>query len=138
MKHTVILPLPHKALSPNNKPRTVGGAKAKAVQAKTYRMQCKAVFCSLRNRLKRPLNLPITIHLEFYLKRRQYDASSYYPKDEDNARGSVKAMQDALQDSGLIATDSHKNVHTGFVRLYSTASEHLGRTEIVVTIEESE
>jgi hypothetical protein len=76
----------------------------------------------------------LVVDLDFFLARAPGDRWSYYPQDEDSARASFKAGQDALQDVGWIKTDSAKHVRIGYTRLHRTAKQHGGRRGIVLTL----
>lgn len=104
-------------------------ARAKAIKA--YRQQCAALMQSAKHE---PFTGRVVIDLEFYLCRVLNDMKSCYPKDEDNARGSMKAAQDALKDAGIIPGDGKKYVRIGETRLYTRAKEHQGFTCVVMTI----
>lgn len=127
-----VLPLPPKKLSPNGR-GLYWMAKAKAI--KSYRNACTAL---MRNAKQEPFAGRVAIDLEFYLCRVFNDTKSYYPNDEDNARGSVKAAQDALKDAGIIAGDGQKFVRVGKTTLYTRAKEHQGFTCVVMTLRKDE
>lgn len=127
----VPLSLPPKEASPNG--RYHWRLKAAAIQV--FRGNCGHVF-RVFFRSKGRLATPIVIDLDFYLCRKVGDKYSYYPKDEDNARASAKAAQDALVDAGVVERDSKKFVKAGRTTLHTRKREHKGRTEMVMTIRE--
>lgn len=56
----------------------------------------------------------VTVHA-VYCTCREYAKrdGTYHPKDEDNARASLKAAIDALKDAGIVDNDSHAKVRWG-------------------------
>jgi len=127
-----VLPLPPEKISPNG--RGHWGAKARAVKA--YRDQCAWIMRQWRiNHTEAQLiQGRVIIDLEFYLCRLANDKTNYYPKDEDNARGAMKAAQDALKDAEIISGDGKRLVGIGETKLYTRAKEHQGFTCVVMTI----
>lgn len=122
-----VLPLPPVNLSPNARCHW----RPKAAAVKAYRQQSAA--------LMRAAQVPqfdglVAVDLEFYLCRIAGDKTSYYPKDEDNARASMKAAQDALMDAGIIAGDGKKHVRVGETLLRTRAKEHKGFTCVVMRV----
>lgn len=106
---------------------------------KQYRNDCCVLFTQAAKALKIPCPLPfITLHLDFYQFRVIGDRSKCISLDESNAIASFKAGQDALADAGIVASDSHKHVAQGAVRLFNTKKEHGGKRCIAVTIETKE
>lgn len=123
-----VLPLPPKKVSPNGRGHWAG--KARAVKA--YREQCTALMRATHEAPFPPGR--VVIDLEFYLCRPVSDKTSFYPRDEDNARGAMKAAQDALKDAAIIPGDGKKYVRVGHTTLYTRAKEHQGFTCVVMTI----
>lgn len=128
-----VLPLPPKKISPNGRGKHWGG-KARAVKA--YREQCAWIMKQWRFRHTEAelIQGRVIVDLEFYLCRLAGDKASYYPKDEDNARGAMKAAQDALKDAEIIAGDGKRLVGIGKTKLYTRAKEHKGFTCVVMTL----
>lgn len=126
-----VLPLPPQKASPNGRGHWAGKARA----VKDYRAQCFRLMVVERHLQKiATIKDRVVIDLEFYLCRVANDTTSCYSKDEDNARGSMKAAQDALKDAGIIAGDGKKHVRVGRTTLYTRAKEHQGFTCVVMTI----
>lgn len=123
-----VLPLPPQVISPNG--RGHWAKKSRAVRQ--YREQC----ANLMRATHQPPLSPgrVVIDLEFYLCRVVNDRTSLYPRDEDNARGAMKAAQDALKDAALIAGDGKDFVRMGKTTLYTQAKEHRGFTCVVMTL----
>lgn len=130
--YSIELPLPPKGVSPNGRGKH-WGAKAKA-QA-SYRAQCAWRMREMKWGASTALTVPVRVHLDFYLCRQPGDTRDYFPMDEDNARASFKAGQDALKDVGVIEQDSKKFLRVGETRLHTTKKEHQGRTCVVLTLE---
>lgn len=124
-----VLPLPPIESSPNWR----GYWAVKAMAVKTYRQQCAA----LMSESGKAFTGRVIVDLEFYYCRVQGDKKSCYSKDEDNARASMKAAQDALKDAGIIPGDGKKFVQMGKTTLYTRAEEHQGFTCVVMTIREA-
>lgn len=127
-----VLPLPPQVISPNG--RGHWAKKSRAVRQ--YREQC----ANLMRATHQPPLSPgrVVIDLEFYLCRVANDRTSLYPRDEDNARGAMKAAQDALKDAALIAGDGKDFVRMGKTTLYTQAKEHRGFTCVVMTLRKDE
>ncbi len=58
----------------------------------------------------------------------------YRPRDEDNARGSMKSAQDALKEAVVLRNDIRKHLRQGPTNLHSTQKEHRGRACVVMTL----
>lgn len=124
-----VLPLPPKKISPNAR----GHWRPKADAVKQYRRQCAAAMLTqVQSRFSDSAR--VVVDLEFYLCRLHDDATSYYPKDEDNARAAMKAAQDALKDVGIIPGDGKKHVAVGRTILRTNAKEHQGYTCVVMRL----
>jgi hypothetical protein len=124
------IPLPPKELSPNE--RLHWAAKNRATHA--YREACgwaykkalgDAIMAGRVLRLEagstaidgqRPKKLILDV--EYYCTRR---SGGYHPKDEDNARASLKAAIDALKDVGVIESDAKDRLTWGAFKLVTTA-----------------
>jgi hypothetical protein len=76
--------------------------------------------------------MPVRISADFYCGPTLYPR--YRPLDIGNAIGSLKAAVDGLVDAGMSATDSHRDVVWGDVRLLRAKKEHQGRACVVLTI----
>jgi len=117
--------------------------RAKAPAVKQYKALCADILREARV----PLFMsPVWLHLQFYQfrnpelkvwrpRKKVWDFPFAISRDEDNARASVKALQDALKLAGVVPDDGRKHVRSGTCDLYNTAKEHQGRTCVVVTIE---
>lgn len=144
------LPLPPRALSPNVASHRNWRARHKA--AKVYRAGCTgAMKVLLREICTRgwgmpgadlPLRCKASVDIEYYLAPvREGDAlgllrhhDSYRPTDADNAVAAAKCAIDALVDCGLLAGDTGEHLELGRCRIYRLVREHLGRTELVLTV----
>jgi hypothetical protein len=119
---TVEIPLPPKALSPNVGKKS-WRAKWKATQK--YRRTCLAYLT-----IKRPRDWIaqgcFELEVQYRVHRADIDVAyrplnrPYHPKDEDNARASLKALVDALRDARLIPTDAHGTLRWGRFELFTT------------------
>jgi hypothetical protein len=127
-RFTVTLPLPPKALSPNAHAHWRQRQRA----AKAYRAHCALLF---RSGIGRALPTPITWSQEYFASRSDSALGLYHTTDNDSALAATKVARDALQDAGIIHTDSRKNLRIGACELYTTARECKGAGRIVVTIE---
>lgn len=112
---TVQLPLPPDALSPNA--RKHWRAKARATSA--YRTTCA---WSIRSAIPKGWDwtAPVVVDVEYRAHR---GCDGYHPRDEDNARASLKAAMDALRDAGAIASDAKDRLRWGDFTLITTARE---------------
>lgn len=127
MTFTVHLPLPSKALSPND--RSHWGVRARA--AKAYRQACAMAFLVARPRDWKPQR--VVIDVEYRAHR---DSGGYHAHDAANAMASLKAGIDGMQDASIIVTDSNKNLQWGGFKLLTTKAEVLkaGGAGVFVTV----
>lgn len=103
--YTIILPLPHKHLSPNARPHW--RAKAKATKAARWTANTEtvkeilihAIFSTDQSSMRLPRWKTATVLIRAYFK----DARK---RDKDNIQASCKAYFDGLADAGLIDNDS--------------------------------
>lgn len=146
MRYEVRLPLPPKECSSNFR----GHTRSKGKQVRMYRAMCAECY----RRAKLPVLVPktapakgakkVTIHLTFYLAPRYSAAGQklvdgcYRPKDEDSARYSFKAGQDALQDLGLIPADTSNYVRAGETKLLTRREDHEGMAMVLAVFEVEE
>ena len=72
------------------------------------------------------------ISVVWYMARTE---GAYHPLDAGNAWGALKATIDGLVDALIVASDSHRHLEIGEIRLLRAKSEHKGKAEIVLTIE---
>jgi hypothetical protein len=128
------IPLPPIQLSPNARFMSMHWSQ-RSKWRKQYR---RSVGFAITAAKVAPVKMPVVIDADFYLCRAVGDESNYYPKDEDNARASIKSAQDALVDTGIIEKDSRKSVKVGQTRLHATKREHQGRRCVVLTIRTTE
>jgi hypothetical protein len=110
----VKLDLPPTELSPNG--RAHWAEKASAVRA--YRTKA---WKSCTGPIEQ---VPVVVDVEY---RWHKGCSGYKPRDEDNARASLKAAIDGLCDGGLIYRDSAKWLKWGTFELVTTCSETIRR-----------
>jgi hypothetical protein len=141
MKITVTIPLPPKYVSQNQAHRhwTKRGA-----AAKTYRERCAALF-SVVPRMRPPIrvstewflgrNPALSEPLEYTKGGLYYLCGPYYPRDAQNAVGSLKAAFDGLVDAGVVKSDAAANLTLGATVLHTTEKAHGGRSCVEVTIE---
>jgi hypothetical protein len=117
--------LPPSGLSPNA--RLHWRVKAKIIDA--YRTMCGVEF---RNRRRitgwsapqvAELEVEYRVHRGAWLPGTKPEWRPYHPKDEDNARASLKAACDALKDAGIIASDAKARLKWGEFRLFTTQRE---------------
>ncbi len=105
----IILPLPVKVLHPNHTIATMGGRFMKASATKRYRkLACKAIWEEEINEgydswNKDSLWKKASVKTVFYHKTKR-------KRDEDNAKGSLKAAFDGVVDSGLIPDDDSEHL----------------------------
>ena len=115
MNFTAEIPLPPDGLSPNA--RLHWAQKAKATRL--YREACAWIF---REALPKPWDKRLAVKVDV-----QYRAcrgcNGYHPRDEDNARASLKAAFDALKDAGAVASDAKRRLTLGEFSLLTTARE---------------
>jgi hypothetical protein len=129
---TVDLLLPPKEASANYRGFTL--AKAPALAA--YRQSCKERYLLARLPI---LRSPVRIDLAFFLCPAAIPPGRINPRDQDNARFSAKAAQDALQDAGVLADgDGHRFVKAGTTTLFTREDEHKGQAKLVMTLTEVE
>lgn len=137
------LPLPPKGAGSNAR----GSWKWMAAPLAEYRAECARL---LREANIPALEMPITVHLDFYYcrgktwthphlykwrpRKKVWEFMYQCCQDETNARESCKQAQDALQDAGIVPRDSRRYVRSGRCTIHGTAKEHLGKTGLVMTI----
>ena len=104
---TIILPLPVKVLQPNSTVATMGGRFMKARATKRYRSLAKA--CVLDE-----LDWDDVMSGGVMWKKASVKTIFYHKtkrkRDEDNAKGSLKAAFDGVVDSGLIPDDDSEHL----------------------------
>ena len=105
---TIILPLPAKVLQPNCTVATMGGRFKKASATRRYRRLAFLEAMYDRDRVpdaiaEAPLWRKASIKTVFYHKTKR-------KRDEDNAKGSLKAAFDGVVDSGLIPDDDSEHL----------------------------
>ena len=104
---TIILPLPHKLLSPNRPPFSRGGRIGKAVQTKKYRAQAKEAAEAAQ------------IETGPWAKGRA-TLVFYWPdsrrRDLRNAESSMKAAYDGVVDAGILVDDDAEHLEHGKTR----------------------
>jgi hypothetical protein len=129
---TITLALPPVEASANFR----GHTKTKAVAIAAYRQECRDAYLSARLPV---LRSPVRIDLAFFLCPSAIPPGRINPRDQDNARFSAKAAQDALQDAGVLAEgDGHRFVKAGTTTLYTREDEHQGQAKLVMTLTEME
>jgi hypothetical protein len=92
-----------------------------------------------------PLRFKAKIHHDWYLGRTALEsqlgarcpksAKHYRPTDEGNAIQALKPAIDGLVDAGVLVDDRAAYVEWGAFTRRSTAKEHEGRCEIILTLE---
>jgi len=98
---TLVLPLPHKSLSPNKQPATKGGRIQKARETKKLRAaSCKAARDAQIDTA--PWECALAQAVFFHKVNRR--------RDPDNAMGSLKAAYDGLVDAHLIVDDDWRHL----------------------------
>ena len=97
----IILPLPHRSLSPNHPSITRGGRIQKARETKKYRERAMAAVlaCGVESG---PWEFA-KVSAVFYHKANRR-------RDQDNAMASIKAAYDGLRDAGLIVDDDFEHL----------------------------
>lgn len=128
----VEVPLPASAISVNNKDYN---HRPKATATRQFRLDCKLLFAEVFRRRNRVPFKRIRLSYTWYMAPSVGDGL-YRPKDKDNAISALKACQDAIWESNLIADDTADTVTLGEVLLLRTASEHGGRRGVLVWVEE--
>ncbi len=84
------------------------------------------------------LRLPITVGAQFFCYKKHPFAKRFYmPRDDDNARRSLKAVIDALKSARIVPDDSIKYVKGGEIEIFSKAAEHNNRMGLTFIIEEA-
>ena len=94
-RYTIVLPLPHKHLSPNARPHW--RAKAKATKAARWTSNLEAL--EAHGSCTPPKWKSATVLIRAYFKDKR-------KRDKDNIQASCKAYFDGLADAGLIDNDS--------------------------------
>ena len=146
--YCINLPLPPAECSVNSN----AGWRDKATKRKQYRTLCAILYQDYKNKgiLPAKFQTPIKISLEFWYARSGQQFTTHYNRkgevvrkavfcfatDELNAAGSFKSGQDALQDAGMILSDSHKYVCNGETRIRSGDNNKEKKIGLVMTIEE--
>lgn len=125
---TVTGPLPLRELSPN----WSGHWAKKHSATKGYR----AVWWAIYKQAQIPRLDRIAVRIEFYTAMSPL-RDAYRPFDISNALQSFQPGLNALQDAGVIATDSRKRLASIETVIYGTMKEHNGEAKVVVTIRET-
>lgn len=95
-----------------------------------YRKACWYAFITAKPKGWKPG--PVVLDMEYRCPRGSVGLVVY---DRANAIAAVKPMPDALQDAGIIDTDSHKNLDWGRVTLITQAAAMKGKTPgVTVTV----
>lgn len=125
------IPLPPRELSPNARVHW----KVKAKAAKDYRgiswlraREAAKIQCLAWEKAE--------IEYEFFCGP-TFGDPRYRPRDDDNARASMKNAQDGFADAGIFVADAAKHVKVTTVHLYRTKKEHQGKALVRVTIHET-
>ncbi len=109
----IILPLPAKVLHPNCTVATMGGRFLKARATKRYRRLACLAILELED-LENGCNGLDPWTLESVWKKASVKTVFYHKtkrkRDEDNAKGSLKAAFDGVADSGLIPDDDSEHL----------------------------
>ena len=107
---TIVLPLPNKVLQPNSVVATMGGRFMKARATKRYRRLALAAIFSQEN----PESGPDTYSEVAFWGKASVKTVFYHKmkrrRDEDNAKGSLKAAFDGVVDFGLIPDDDSERL----------------------------
>jgi hypothetical protein len=134
--YEVELDLPPRECSPNFRGHTRARAKAIA----RYRQDAYFLFKAAHIP---PLRTPVKIQYTYYLARpatmpeRYRLAGLYFPLDDDDAAGAMKAARDALADAGIVPNDGRWHVRQLPVEWRTTKDTHGGRRCVVVRLEEA-
>jgi hypothetical protein len=134
LAYEIELPLPPRAASPNYR----GHTKARASAIRQYRQDC---YFLLRAARVPALEPPVRVSYTFYLAKpettaERYNlANLYFPLDDDDAIGAMKAARDALADAGVVPCDSRSFVRQGGVEWRTTKDVHEGRRCVVMRLE---
>jgi hypothetical protein len=120
------LPLPTRACSPNNSGQSSHWRVREGARA-AYRAECANLLPTVDRAFTKA-----RISVQFCLAP---DPARYHPQDTQNAIASLKACVDSIVDRGWIPDDSARYLEWGTVELLSTAKEHQGRAEVLVTLE---
>lgn len=99
----VVLPLPHRCLSPNRPPASRGGRLRKARETKRYRTLAREAVEAMR--LDAPAWERAEVEATFYHRDRRR-------RDDVNALASLKPAYDGLVDAGLLVDDDHRHLTT--------------------------
>jgi crossover junction endodeoxyribonuclease RusA len=91
---TIVLPLPHRLLSPNARPHW----RAKAAQTSKHRRWAQLAVIALLGPKVMPLWKSATARCTFYFKDKRR-------RDRSNLAASVKAYEDGITDAGLWVDD---------------------------------
>ncbi len=106
----IILPLPAKVLHPNCTVATMGGRFMKAGATKRYRRLARLAVADTEY----PMDLPNSFTSGPLWKKASVKTIFYHKtkrkRDEDNAKGSLKAAFDGVVDSGLILDDDSEHL----------------------------
>ena len=106
---TIVLPLPNKVLQPNSVVATMGGRLMKARATKRYR---NLAFQETSKLLFDNDN--VELFVEYQWEKAAVKTVFYHKtkrkRDEDNAKGSLKAAFDGVADSGLIPDDDSEHL----------------------------
>ena len=107
---TIVLPLPNRVLQPNSVVATMGGRLMKAKATKRYRRLALAAIFSQEN----PESGPGTYSEVAFWGKASVKTVFYHKmkrrRDEDNAKGSLKAAFDGVVDFGLIPDDDSEHL----------------------------
>lgn len=132
----ISVPLPPAQLSPNRIANQHSAVTARA--KKRYWQQLDTVFAAAG--FPATIETPVAIDYEFFTARLRLKSGGksktipdglYRPRDEDNARGSMKAFQDYLKNSGRIRDDNSKLVRRGRDKVWGD-KESAGQCGVVV------
>jgi hypothetical protein len=135
------IPLPPAGVTAHNS----GHWRSKSEAIRLYRkIVCETAAVSIVG-YELPLKYKVRIHHDWYLGRTALEsqlgarcpksAKHYRPTDEGNAIQALKPAIDGLVDAGVLFDDRAAYVEWGTFTRRSTAKEHEGKCEIILTIE---
>lgn len=115
----VELPLPPRALSPNNSRQARGPFSASTIARRAYREAVGLMVASAVREQRWSAPARASLDLVFGTKRepRWMSSGRYYPRDADNALSAFKPGLDGLADGGALPGDDYRYVASTTVRV---------------------
>ena len=138
-----IVPLPPIEASLNYKPASRGGRLAQNLAVQRYKESIVPLIKAAMRKGEVPCE-PLVAHYTWFLgktvvssdgKKRTLRDRLCRPKDDDNAKGAAKPIQDAMQLAGLLPNgDAAGRIKVGDVELLSTERKHGGQKNVLVVV----